>query len=410
MTVIQKVINNLFGLKTFGGTIRPSYSNHDVINLTDVDYSSIKDFSWTENSRGAIIREAYGGNPYVFMVVDRLSSISSSLERIITDVNNPDKEIIIPPDLQQLFITPNSKEDFLQLRYRLESSLRAGGECFLVGETAEGFSGVQELWSPINQNVTINIGTRGEVLSYTVTYFDDIQVYEPDEVLHIYKPDITRDNEYGLSSLRAQRKVWQSNNEVWASEASLHKNKGISGVLYVDGGRAMSPSERREIQSDYDAEYTGVRKFGKVKVSSQKLGYLPMGMNPNDLKSLETRIDHLRTTCAGFNVSSQLFGDVASSTYNNMKEAKEAMYVDAILPESRIIDSKLTSWLLHGKFKMPDTTIYKVDRDKIEAINKINKDLSSKVVGEVQAGILTPEQGLEILYPELEYETGDEDE
>ena len=363
---------------------------------------SAKGWDFSFNNDGGVsqyLNEAYT-NPYFFAVIDRISNLASMLDRDLLYKDDSEKEVN-EIELSKLLEQPNERDSNQEFYYRINANYLTCGEVFIVGINPIGFRTYSELIVPTTSNVTINVDKDGQAVNYTIDYFNTTITLEKENVLHIYKPNIICDSLNGLSNLNAARKVYQSNNEVWASEASLHKNKGISGVLFADGNKVLRPQEQRDLQQQYDADYTGTDKFGKVKVSTTKLGYLQMGMNPNDLKSIETRIEHLRTACALFAVSSQLFGDTAASTYNNMQEAKRAMYIDAIIPLAEKIDRELSKWLINDNFALEGIEI-KVDTDEIEVLHEVDNALSAKVMAEFAGGLLTQEQALDILYPDLE--------
>ena len=160
----------------------------------------------------------------------------------------------------------------------------------------------------------------------------------------------------------------------------------------------MQPREQKALQEHFDREYTGFENFGKVKVSNQKLGFLRMGMNPADLKSIEARIDHLRAICMMFKVSSQLYGDTQASTYDNMTLAKVGRMEDAILPAADTIDKKITEWLIKGNFGLENIAL-RVDRETIPELNIARLQQSQRLQSEIAAGIITPEEARQILYP-----------
>jgi len=352
-------------------------------------------FTFGNNSRD-FLRIAYGLNPYVFMVIDRIAQKTVILDRLLVKRSN-NEEIITNDNLDDILSRPNNKEDGGEFLYRAYATFLAAGECFVI--KVPTLEEETEYVIPINYNVVINENRRGDVISYTVTMFGITHSFLPFEVLHIKKPDITVDEQHGFSTLRAGRKVYESNNEVWASEASLHKNKGVAGVLFGKGARILDPKEKKELQDQYDTESTGINNFGKVKVSSSELGYKQMGMNPTDLKSIETRIEHLRTICAMYNVDSKLFGDPGATTFNNVKEASKSMLLNAVLPLANKVNPKLVSFIGFD-FNEFDIT-WKVDKTTILELTQPNIELSTKIIGEVTAGILTTEQGTTILYPEL---------
>ncbi len=355
-----------------------------------------RDFRFGTQSKDFLL-EAYGLNPYVFMVIDRICQRLVQVDKRLLDKGQKEIE---NPEFQELLESPNGKEDGSSFLYRAAATFLATGECFIVRFQQLGEQ--DQYFVPINYNVIINQDTKGKVINYWVTAFGNSETFLKSEVLHISKPDITFDTNRGFSTLRATRKVWESNNEVWSSEASLHRNKGITGVLYSGGNRPMTKTEKEQLQKDYDEDHTGIKNFGKVKVSTAALNYVQMGMNPNDLKSIETRLEHLRTICASFNVDSKLFGDSAASTYNNMAEAQRAFIINAVIPLSKVLLPKIIGFMSVSIFQS-----YKMilNEDSILEL-QLTKDQKSVRIGrEVKVGILTTQEAREMLYPQL---TGNE--
>jgi phage portal protein BeeE len=170
----------------------------------------------------------------------------------------------------------------------------------------------------------------------------------------------------------------------------------------------MTDTEQKQLQDKYDDDYTGAPNFGKVKVSTSKLGYVQMGMNPNDLKSIETRLEHLRTICASYNVDSKLFGDPAASTYNNMAEAQRAFIVNAVIPLSQILLPAMVKFMSRSVFAAYSMQL---DEDNILELQLTNEQRSARLGREVVQGIITTEQARAMLYPELveELEEGGEE-
>lgn len=381
--------------KAFQSTKLTSHDGEALYRLLGPDYQ------YGTKSRD-FLEKAYGQNPYVFMVVDRIVQRLVQVDKLILDRSG--KEVENPnPSFMELMARPNAKENGDAFIYRAASTYLVTGECFVIRHQAPGED--DYYFVPVNYNVTINEDTDGNVLGYHVITFGKTKPYLPNEVLHISKPDITLDTNHGFSTLRATRKVWESNNEVWASEATLHKNKGITGVLYSDGSRPMTPTEEEDLQNKYDTDYTGRNNFGKVKVSTAKLGYIPMGMNPNDLKSIETRLEHLRTICASYNVDSKLFGDPGAATYNNMAEAQRAFIMNAVLPLAEVILPAIAEFIAKSSFQFYSLA---VDEDSILELQLTKDQKSARIGREVIQGILTQRQATAILYPELEVEREEE--
>lgn len=385
--------------------IKKAFSSSTTISLRDTraDHPYLFPILGNDYRSGTESREflthAYGLNPYVFEVIDR---ICQRLVQITKRFVDEDGQEIESPELLALLLKPNAKEGGSAYLYRAAATYLATGECFIIRKQA--LNEPDQYVVPVNYNVIINQELDGTVISYRVTLFGESDTYLPGEVLHIKKPDITLDTNHGFSTLHALRVVWESNNEVWRSEASLHKNKGIQGVLYTDGNRPMTDTEREQLQQYYDSLYTGSSAFGKVKISTEKLGYLGMGMNPTDLKSIETRIEHLRTVCAAYNVDSKLFGDPAASTYNNMAEAQRAFIINAVIPLGKVLLPQIAQFMARSVFitePFAASYVWQLVEDDIHELQLTKEQKSARLQNEVKAGIITGAQALAMLYPEL---------
>lgn len=354
----------------------------------------LANFSFSNVSKQTIVKDAFNSNPYIYLVVDRIASECARLKRYFKDLEG--NEISINDvKLLSLLDNPNQIDSQEEMYYRLFVNYLLLGDSYLVGNSGIVSNNIEELIVPTSSNVTINQDRAGLPKDYQINWFNTAFTAEKENVLHLYKPNMGRDDLEGFSPMDSSRKVWQSNNEVWASEASLHKNKGINGVLFGNGDRILRPDEQQQLQKQYDQRFTGTDNFGKVGVFSSKLGYLSMGMNPTDLKSIETRIEHLRTICAIYNVSSQLFGDVASTTFNNMEAAEKAFYTRAVLPLCYKIDIEFSKWLL-PKFGLTDV-IYCVDKSQIEILSKPNLELRKQILEEFKAGLIDQNKAIELI-------------
>jgi HK97 family phage portal protein len=367
---------------------------HDTVSESTLYSLMGQNYAFGTHTKDFLLK-AYGLNPYVFMVVDRICQRLVQIDKKVLDKTFAE---IDNPLFTELIDRPNARDNGDAFLYRAAATYLSTGECFVVRRFALGES--DEYFVPVNYNVTINQDTRGNVIDYTVSHFTHSERYLKTDVLHICKPDITFDTNHGFSTLRANRKVWESNNEVWGSEASLHKNKGITGILYADGNRPMTPTEEIQLQEKYEADNTGQHNFGKVRVSTTKLGYIPMGMNPNDLKSIETRLEHLRTICASYNVDSKLFGDSAASTYNNMAEAQRAFIINAVLPLSRIILPEIVGFISKRSLLVAPYSM-ELDEEDIHELQITKEQKSARLGREVIQGLLTTSEAREMLYPEL---------
>lgn len=404
MNKLQKFVADVFGIKGINpsGNNSPQELRFSSQNPQFIPENIYKLLGGEEylfnNDNTKLFTEAFGSNPYVFNVIDRIVSRAIDIDQYL--INKRSKEEAQEPILNSILEGDYFDESLRTFNYRLLASFLIG-EVFICQKKSVGFNEPTGFFIPISYNVMINEDANGNPVSYTVKYRNVNYQLNLDEVKHIKKPNISYDVLRGWSALNSNRKVWQSDNEVWQSEASLHKNKGVSGIVYGDGV-ILNPTEQKELQNEYDRQFSGSSKFGRVKLVSTKVGYVPMGMNPNDLKSIEARIDHLRATCAAYNVDSKLFGDPQARGYNNMEQAKLGLITDAVIPLFKWVYPEMISFFAES-FGISNDYSLSFKAEDIPEMQKPNTELSNKLINEVNAGILTQEQAFNILHPNLEY-------
>ena len=155
---------------------------------------------------------------------------------------------------------------------------------------------------------------------------------------------------YGLSPLKAASRLITKSNDSYTANAKLLANSGAIGILSSEpnaGARQAVTTEQADmITKKYKQNYGGSENYGKILISSAALKWQQIGMNAADLNLIESMEYDLRKLCSLYNVPSVLFNDNATSTYNNMQEARKAFINDAILPNIARLIGELNRWFM----------------------------------------------------------------
>ena len=386
---------------TIGGLV-PYGGNYRYFNLPGFD-----DFRYNDRDFIEYLYQAYGRNPHVYSVVNKIGRSYAKMPRAwYADEEGEEKiERLLPPVEQanQLLKRPNwkqSKSDFL---LNTAAELLITGNCIIYSLESVGFEGQPaEIFPAITSDVTIQTDTGGEEgrpIRYDIT---SVGTFDASQVLHLRMPNAIRNTYWGLSPLYAGQAVYTSGNNTFEAAASIHKNRGRTGAIYPKmGDMPLLPEDQDKFQKDWDARTAGAEKFGGIHASPIELGYTGWGLSPSDLKLIEQNIENLRDVCRLYGVPSQLLNDTKSSTYNNVETARIDFYEDVLLPLSEKIDKALGAWLVNMFGGDPTQAYYCASTDKIPILNQPKIELSKKVVEEVKAEILTPEEAKAILYPGL---------
>lgn len=174
---------------------------------------------------------------------------------------------------------------------------------------------------------------------------------------------------------------------------SLLNNGGrVSLVFHFDAD--LNKDEFEETKARVKEQYGGTSKAGMIGVTSGgKLSINEMGTNNKDMDFANLQQMAQRAVALQYKVPLPLLTTDAS-TFNNYKEARAALYMDAVLPLADRIFNGLTE-LLMSRYGL-DPNVYKItyDRTRITALVtialeelKLRKDINIESDNELRASI-----------------------
>jgi HK97 family phage portal protein len=276
------------------------------------------------------------------------------------------------------------------------------GECIISSVVPVGFSFPSELKVLKSQYVEVFVKNKTEIDYYKYTENGKITTYYTENILHLRLSNPIDNDERmfrGYSPLRVLESVFSASNSNFTAEAAFLENRGVQGFISNGSDLPMLNNDKDELQKSFNRRHSGSEKFGQIAITNANLKYVAVGANPSDLQLLDSNISKLRVICATYGLSSQLFGDSASSTYNNMETAEKRAYTNCYIPLAKFFIDQINKWI---QDTLKQSEKIKIGLDKIEVLNAVNKELSDKVINEVKAGILSQEQAFDLLYPKSE--------
>jgi HK97 family phage portal protein len=243
-------------------------------------------------------------------------------------------------ELQELFIKPNEIQGWAEFIEQGIGFKLSTGNTFIhaIGpENGVNKGKIKEMWILPTQAMNILAGNQvGMVRGYQMKTNPSI-IIDPSEIIHLkyWTPEYVAGSFlWGLSPIRAARRVISRSNASYDSSVASFQNMGALGFVSSDSGAGdpgLTP-EQAKIIEDTLATKTGPKNRGKYLVTSANLKWQQMGMSPVDLAILESDKVDLRKQCNIFHVPSELFGDTENKTYSNTKEAGRAIYTNAVIP------------------------------------------------------------------------------
>jgi len=297
-------------------------------------------------------------------------------------------------ELEALLKRPNPEQSFSAWLGELVAFGKLTGNRYIYGigpDSGPNQGKFTELYSLPSQLVEIvSGGVMQPVAGYKIQYNSMIEV-APELICHIkdFNPDYdsSGSNLYGQSPLRAGLRVLSANNEAVTTGLKYLQNQTSRGMLVSKDGN-LTEVQGQALKDKFRKSYQGSSNAGDVIISSKDLSWVNFGLNASDLSLIEQYNGTVKDLCNIYNIPVQLLNNTDSSTYNNMKEAKKALYQNAVIPELIKIRDELNRWLA-PKYGKGDE--YFIDFD-FTAISEMQEEVDKLVNQLANAWWVTPNE------------------
>jgi len=189
----------------------------------------------------------------------------------------------------------------------------------------------------------------------------------------------------------------------YSARVSMIQDRGALGIL-TNKSQIPDKAATKEVQ-DALSEY-GITKGKKKYIATpEQLEWQQMSLNVEELKLIEQLGTDFAKLCQLRGIDPVIFS-AENSTYANQAEAEVGTLKRAIVPVATQFYGKLeefTKQHFSGHYFAPDL-------EAIPELQELGTEQSAKIISEVQAGLLTKEQAMEILYPDMTFEGESEEE
>ena len=300
--------------------------------------------------------------------------------------------------LHELMERPNPAQSYNAWLTEVIAFGKLTGNRFIYGigpETGNNANKFTELYVLPSQNVEIMSGGILEpVQGYKLQYNGTFEA-PADSICHIkdFNPDYdgTGTHLYGQSPLRAGLRSLTANNEALTTGVKYLQNQTARGILMSDEGD-INEVQAQALKDKFRKQHQGSQNAGDIIITPSKLSWVNFGLPATDLALIEQYNSTVKDLCNIYNVPVQLLNNTDSSTYNNMKEAKKALYQNAVIPELVKLRDELNRWLA----PQYGPNVY-IDFD-FSAVPELQDELE-KIVGQLsQAWWVTPNEKREAMY------------
>jgi HK97 family phage portal protein len=265
---------------------------------------------------------------------------------------------------------------------------------------------IRQIWNVYPQQVKI-VEKKGTIVGeYEILYRDVLIPKE--EIMHmkLFNPlwDGNGSQLFGMSPLYAGRFLLSLSNAGFENLWENSDTRGLRGFFsperFEQGINGLTETQAKQLKDTFNLMH---RNGGDpFHVTSVPLKWQKVGDTMVEMQAIETQMYTKRAICDLYNVSSALFNDAAGTTFNNMSEARKALYTNAAIPLLVRYDQARQNWLVksHG-------TDLRMERD-YSAIHELQPDKTALMQVVNQTGFLTPNEKRDLFdYERYEDEAAD---
>ena len=284
-------------------------------------------------------------NTTVWSIVNRVSMAAAKIPLVIQTWNKSEREweLVDDHELYEVLEYPNERQGRTEFLQEGHAFRMATGNTYIYAPIPDGgmFSkNLTHLYNmPSNKVEIVAIGHYLDpIKGYQIddTYYGGKGIIPKEKVLHIKNLNLDYDQGqelYGKSALQVGLEVLKKDKERNSRMHKNYKNSGANGLIYRepgDGAQRLTDGQKqilnRQIQNDIKAN------AGSIAVVQDKYGHIQLGISPADMEMIADAKWSLKDICNLYCVPSVLFGDADNSKYNNVKEAKKDLYLNAAIP------------------------------------------------------------------------------
>ena len=231
------------------------------------------------------------------------------------------------------------------------------------------------------------------IVGYRIDFIATDTDITASDVLHIQTPnpdyDEATNHFYGQPPFKAAKISIQTYNTSMEAGLFYLDNKGAQKILYNDNEEEqLGPEAIDKLKQKLRLTAQGSKNNANIPIIDGKIAALDISSSADEALVLEQRDYAAREICNVLNFPIQLIG-LDSSTYQNAKEAKKALWENVIIPILCEVRSGLNRWLTphFGRDLMLDFDLTNIDalqEDKLMRFKAIKESAGMITINEAR--------------------------
>lgn len=340
---------------------------------------------WTPRNYKQLAEEAYTRNPVAFKCIREIATSAAQAVLVVKERRGSDLMEAPTSPLAQLLKRPNPGQGLATFLEATTSFYYLSGNAYLEGVKGVLTNPPRELYTLRPDRMSIDLNQVSATIrgyTYKVGSGEKTWKLEDDLIRHIKSFHPTNDW-YGLSPIEpAAYDIDIHNTTLQWNKALLDNGAKPSGALVYAPKRDVDPSTLGEeqyvrLKQEVEEKFAGKVNAGKPMLLDGGLMWVPFSFSPAEMDYENSKNSTARDIAMAMGVPAQLLGIPGDNTYNNMAEARLALWEQTVLPWLGLLISELNAWLApqFGDF------VIELDEDQIPALAIKRQAQWDKVAG-----------------------------
>lgn len=346
---------------------------------------------WTPKNFENLAKEGFEQNVWVYRCVMAIAQAAAGVPWLLYEKRRGNVREIESHPLLDLLQRPNPLQSKQEYTEAVVAFLLLSGNAY-EEENGPNVGPPKELWPLRPDRVRVLPDAEHLISGYRYEVNGRSLDFPAARIMHT-KLFSALDDFYGLSPIAVAARGIDGDNAANAWNASMFQNGGRpSGALSTDN--ALTDDQYNRLQNQVNAKYTGTKNAGRPLLLEGGLRWQEMSLSPKDMDFIQSKKLSRLEICAAFGVPPELVGDHEHATYSNYQEARQAFYVETVLP---ILDKLRDKRNAHLVPQFGDGLYLDYDRDGIEALQESREKVWDRVLRAHAQGLLTDNEGRDAL-------------
>jgi HK97 family phage portal protein len=337
----------------------------------------------------AYVNEGYNQNEVVFACINKIGKNAAQAPLRVWSVDDSGMETVdADSPFNETFAMPNPHMGEAFFKQLIHAYLNLDGNAFVIREK----TGEREFhWLPRPDKMSVIPG-GGDILGFVYTTETNRKIpFLPEEIIHIkfVNPGDKFDGlGRGIPPLSPAARTADVDNRATQFLDSFFDNAAVPfGML--TSKEIINDDEVARIRARMKKQYSGSTKWHEQMILDADVEYQKLGADVDEIAMPGIRDFTETRICAAFDVPIVLVGvkaGLGATTYNNVAEARRALFTEKIQPDNKLIEDQYTAAL---RDELADDQKIAHDYSSVAALQEDRDAKFTRANGGVAAGWLT---------------------